>query len=114
MPEEASAQDYERLRAALSTWCQGQYEFTGMALRNCHGMWLVSADQLRGAIVQHFQSRHRLYKKWVDGGHADRRFFHANVLLSEDRDIYVELSIREGAPVRVNAHNHHRFPILER
>ena len=44
----------------------------------------------------------------------NRLYFHANIELCAERDVYVDLSFKGNSPVRINAHNHHPFPILDR
>jgi len=114
MPEEITRQEYEFVHRVLSGYPDVRYEFSREAERFCCALWRKSLGDLRISILRHLKENRPVFRKRVNHVVLGRQFFQANVELWKGMDVYVELSFDCRAFVRINAHPHRGFPVLER
>ena len=74
-------------------------------------VWRTTFDQLQEAVAEHIQLNRKVYLKFDDDGKRLEGFFHANVTLYSELDIYVEIEIKCEEIVILAAHSHTTNPL---
>ena len=101
LPENEKKQIFEAL--IHHRHCQ----LTDVAMQACD-RWEISGELLRGFIQQHFDWKHKIYKK--SDGYNQGRYLpwtaQANVRIRDGLEVYVSLSLRSGGILFIDAHVH--------
>jgi hypothetical protein len=105
LPPSASAEERSQVENACN---QRSFVVFGRSAKS----WLADSSVpeyvLRGAIIRHIKAGKQVFHKYKDDGSGQLidRDVQANISLSEDHDIYVEIALEDDVMIILYAHEH--------
>jgi hypothetical protein len=92
----------------IKSACQKDKAHLGRSAQRHLHKWKIHESQLRGAIIAHIEKKRRIFRKFdpnEDGEFLENNS-HANVTLSLEEDVYVEMILMPHGRIIINAHEH--------
>lgn len=105
LPSLASTDELACIAAAC--WDRSMVRY-GRSAKEAMAGWSVPEEEIRKAIIRHIEAGRKVFHKFKLGSKNEliTDDVQANVSLSDDRDIYVEIWLEEETLIVIYAHDH--------